>query len=602
MRTVSLSPRVTVAAFSALFITLSGLTPVLLMVQNAAANHSQCSDGIDNNNDGRFDFPQDPGCISVDDVYEGTGPTATFLTITDGRDSIRAGDSSIYVISLIQQREEWKDVSVTLHIPAYVDIISADDGASINGEFVRWDHITLAYNVSKKLTVQARVKSTTTPGTLIVAEALSDLSRTTDTTTVTPLEQFPLIQPFGVSISDGQTYVASETDLTYLLEARNLTGEARQTTVQALIPQSINLIAVPNGATYDGHKLIWSGVTFAPGEAKRFTFMAHVPRRQNYYPIYLRALVGSATASDNTVVYTGFVPGVLDIDLSADKSQVRPGDLITYTVVATNPTNQLATAAAIDASMPMYGEFVSATEGGTWDGKTIHWRGMQIAPKGTRTLTYVVRVRSDAPIGKQLLASAYTDGIKDGVTTTVALYSIANRNNRPTYLTGYVAPPVAPTTAVLLRKTSDRSEVVPGGHVRFAITVQNTLLHAIRGSVITDSFNPTYLSVQDNGSATTMGQGLLQWKLPDLAPGQVWTTSYVLGISKNAPNALSINNIARITGPDVADASFNERVTITQTGVLTHLPATGAAMDAILALLMAPLALAGAALQRRLTA
>jgi len=161
---------------------------------------------------------------------------------------------------------------------------------------------------------------------------------------------------------------------------------------------------------------------------------------------------------------------------------------------------------------------------------------------------------------------------------------------------------VAPTTAVLLRKTADRGEVIPGGHVRYTITVQNTLLHAIRGSVVTDSFNPTYLSVQESGNATTMGNGLLQWRLPDLAPGQVWTASYVLGISKNAPNALSVNNIARITGPDVADASFNERVTITQTGVMTQLPATGAAMDAILAMLMAPLALAAAVAQRRLMA
>ncbi|MBI5155679.1 DUF11 domain-containing protein, partial [Candidatus Peregrinibacteria bacterium] len=470
MRTVSPSLRLRVAAFSALFLALSGLTPVLLIVQNAAANHSQCSDGVDNNNDGRFDFPQDPGCISVDDIYEGTGPTATFLSITDGRDTIRAGDSSIYVISIVQQREEYRDVSVILHIPSYVDIVSAENGGIIQGEFVRWDNVTLAYNVSKKLTVQARVKTTTTPGTLIVAEVTSDLSRSTDTTAVTPIDAYSLTQPFGVSISDGQAYVASETNLTYVIEARNLTGETRRTMVQALIPQTINLLAVPNGATYDGHKLIWNNVTFAPGEAKRFTFTTHVPRRRNYYPIFTRALVGSATASDNTVVYTGFVPGVLNLSLSADKSQARPGDLITYTIVVNNPTNQLATAAAIDASMPIYGEFVSVTEGGFWDGKTVHWRNMQIAPKGQRTLTYVTRVRSDAPIGKQLLASAFTDGIKDGVSTTVALYSIGNKNNRPTYLTGYVAP-VAPATAVLLRKTADRGEVIPGGHVRYTITV-----------------------------------------------------------------------------------------------------------------------------------
>ena len=601
MRTVSLSPRIAVAALSAVFLGLSGLTPVLLAVHNAAANHSECSDGLDNNRDGHIDFPQDTGCISLDDLHEGTGPTATFVTITDGRDTIRPGDSSIYVISLIQQREEFKDVSVTLHIPAYVDIISSDDGGVIQGEYVRWDHVTLAYNVSKKLTVQSRVKSTTPIGTLVVAEVTSDLSRTTDTTATVGPNAFPMIQPFGVSITDGKTYVASETNLTYVITAQNLTRDPRTTIVQALIPQSVNLLAIPNAASYAGHKLVWNDVAFAPGEEKKLSFEVHVPRRQNYYPIYLRALAGSATASDNTVIYTGFVPGVLDLSISADKSQARPGDLITYTVIVTNPTNQLATAAKIDAAMPIYGEFVSVTEGGFWDGKTIHWLGMQIAPQGKRVLNFTVRVRSDAPIGKQLQGTATTDGITDGTTTTVALYSIG-AGGRNSYISGngYVAP--APQTAVLLRKTADRSEVVPGGTVGYTITVQNTLLHVIRSAVVTDSFNPTYLSVQNTGNASVMGQGLMQWKLPDLAPGQIWTAHYTLAIAKNAPHALSVNNIARITGPDVGDASINERVTITRTGVMTQLPATGAPMDILLALMFSPLALAGAFAQRRLMA
>src|SRR5262245_48781761 len=53
-------------------------------------NVSQCSDGIDNDGDGLVDFPDDPGCTSIEDDSEDSLPAPQ---CSDGRDN--DGDGKI---------------------------------------------------------------------------------------------------------------------------------------------------------------------------------------------------------------------------------------------------------------------------------------------------------------------------------------------------------------------------------------------------------------------------------------------------------------------------------------------------------------------------
>lgn len=585
-----------VAAATVLFLALSGVAPLLLSIETSFADRAQCSDGVDNDGNGFVDFPQDPACSSLDDPLESLTQNPVFMTLTDGKDEIRAGDSLIYVITMVQQREDLRDVSVDFTVPAEIDLLSADRGGDIQGYTIHWSHLALQNNVILRLTVQARVKATAPIGRLIVARAtLADGTVALDSTRVTSSDISPIVQPFRASITDGHDFIQSQADLVYTLTGQNISNTDRTTKVQVFIPDNVILTGIPPLATYDGHTLTWDNVPFHPGETHVFTFSVHIPSRlRNYRPIYMRALVGSALATDNTVILNGFPGNVLGVSISADRPEAAPGDLITYTVGLQNPTNAVATAAQADASLPLYGQFVSVTEGGFWDGRAVHWRNLQIAPGGTRSLQYTVRVREDAPAGGRLIAEATADGAKDSVVTNIVGVGQGQRFVPPP-----VSVPYAPPSHVLLRKTSDRSEAIPGGRIRYTVMVQNVLLHPINEAVVSDSFDPTYLSIVDRGDAVVAHSGEMRWIVPSLAPGQVWQTSYVLAVSKDAPQGISINNIARISGSDVADASFSERVTVTQTGILRELPSTGAAMDAFVALLLLPLASMPAMIQRR---
>lgn len=591
-------PRCGIAAFSILFLALSGIAPLLLGPSSSSATHSQCSDGLDNDRNGRTDFPQDFSCDSIDDNFEGTGTSAVFVSITDGKEHIRPGDSMIYIVSLLHQREDFKNVDVDLHVPAEVDLLGVDGGGRILEDRVVWDNVTLQKNITKKLTVQARVRTTARPGLLVVARVASEGTVATDTTRVKGPQVY-VEPPFRVTVNDGRDFAPTQAILQYVITAQNLTGSDRVVRVQALVPASAVVDAFQAGASYEGHKITWQNVPFAPGELREFTFSLRIPERlQNFHRFYTRVLVDGVSAVDTTVIRTGFPMHALRVGLSSNRETAAHGDLITYEVLVQNTVPELATAAAINGSLPIYSEFVSVTEGGFWDGRSIHWRNIQIAPLGQRSLRYTVRVRADAPLGARLISSADADGAKDGILTTVvregeSVASIVEDDG------------TMPTSSerlgrVLLQKTADVTEVLPGGSVRYTVTVRNVLLHPIGDAVVTDRFNPSFFTVIDNGQASVISEGELEWKVPALAPGQTWQRSYILGVRGEVPHGTTMSNIAHITGSSVADASYQERVTVTQTGIVAELPSTGAPLDVFVTLLLFPLALGPALLQRRL--
>src|SRR5688572_28191627 len=77
------------------------IAPLSMLSPTVSANHVQCSDGIDNDNDGKTDFPQDPQCADNEDNSEGDQAAGSMvLTVTDNKTTIKAGDTMIYLITL----------------------------------------------------------------------------------------------------------------------------------------------------------------------------------------------------------------------------------------------------------------------------------------------------------------------------------------------------------------------------------------------------------------------------------------------------------------------------------------------------------------------
>ncbi len=582
-------------AASALALTLVlSLTFTSLMavtMERTLANHSQCSDGIDNDHDGRVDYPQDDDCSSLDDDFEGIGLTGNFITVTDGKESVSPGGNMVYVITLKQQRQDARVVNVDFHLPNQGNIVSASDSGDVRPGYVRWTNISVYKNVTRTITVNANVKPEAAVGQYMIARAIVEGQEATDTTLV---ENYvpPPSDRYKVSITDGHENVAPGQNLTYTVRVKNTSSQAVTTDVRASMPYMSEYLSISDGGVRDNYNVTWRNVTLSAGEEKIFTYTVLVDRGAvNRFAIRARAYVGSISALDETIVNFGLPYQAISTKITDNRNTAEIGQLLTYVVKVTNSSDVVGTHVYVNGAVPQYGEFVGATEGGTTDGVNVRWHILQIAPRDTRTLSFTVRVRSDAPLGAILSASAVADGMNGDITRDV------------TKVVAESTELGIASNDVIFRKTADRREAVPGGSIRYTLFIRNTLDHVISDAVIVDRYDSMYLSFQsaeNTGNLLNRSEGHMEWQVPVLKPGESWQTTYVLRVSEHAPTGLELDNVATLRGADVSGISLTERVRTNTSGVIGEFPQTGAGMDTILALLMSIPALAATALQRKI--
>jgi uncharacterized repeat protein (TIGR01451 family) len=578
------SQRILAGSVSLLMLTTAFAGLFSVTVQPLQAVHSECSDGLDNDENGEYDYPQDEGCSSVEDDYEGVSPSGNFVTITDGREQVAPGDAVVYIITLKQQRDTTRNVNVDLHLPSQATIASASDGGSISNGHIRWTNVSVYNSATRTLQVHVNIRPDAKEEQYMVARVVVEGGAdATDTTFVKANEQRAQDR-LRVSITDGLEYAVPGQDMLYRVNVKNIGTHAVTTDVRATVSTDVLIGGISNGGEKDGtYTIVWKDVPMEPGQERVLTFDARLyERTADRITITSRASAGIISASDTTTVRIGLPYEALSISITDDRNEAEIGQILTYTVRVRNAAKYIGSDIAVDASLPLYSEFVSATEGGYFDGSNVRWLIIGIAPGSERILQFSVRVRSDAPLGAVLTAGAVTDGqsgraVAQDRTTVV----------RESYEIGRVNP------TMLFRKTADRAEAMPGGQIRYTITVQNTLNHVVSDAVIVDKFDSRYLTLgqYDRGSLIAVSDDRMEWKVPVLKQGEVWQTSYVLSVSPNAPHGLPLENVATIRGADVASASLTERVWTGKAGVITQFPTTGGSWDLYLLQLLALVAL-----------
>ena len=593
MRTISsrlyLGKIATVSAL-VLIVSVALITGFSSTTQKTNAALPQCADGIDNDGNGLIDYPQDQQCLNLDQDYEGPNTTGNFISITDDHDQAKPGDALVYVITLKQQRDPVRNMDVTVRLPHQSNVVSASDGGVVNPEIVVWRNVSVNRNVTRTLTVNANVRPDARPGQYIITRAQVSGAQATDSTLVTEDIQ-PQADQYVISVTDNREYVLPFENLTYTIRVRNAGGNTQTSDVRFNFPYEVNYLASSDNGQRSSYTVNWKNVTLDPGEERIFSTTGRVDERAKDR-VVLRgtATVGTAVDRDMTIVRYGLPYNAMTATITDNRNTAEIGQLLTYVVKVSNKSTVVGTNLSVDTSLPLYGEFVSANDGGWFDGTNVRWLILQIAPNDTRSLQFTVRVRGDAPLGTMLTAAVSTsDGASDRDTTNV----VANSTE-----IGVIS------RDVLFRKTADQSEVVPGGTVRYTLTVMNTLSHVISDAEIVDHFDAQYLtleSYQNPDSLISQQDGQIRWKVPVLQPGETWRTSYALSVASGAPNGLELNNVATLRGSDIVNGtSLTETVRTARTGVFTGIPETGVDFGALFGLLLSAPALAAVGIQRKM--
>lgn len=550
----------------------------------------QCADGIDNDGNGLLDYPQDPQCLNLDQDYEGPNTTGNFVTITDGHDQAKPGDALVYVITLKQQRDPVRNMDVTVKLPYQVTIVSASDGGTVTPETIVWRNISVNRNVTRTLTVNASVSPDARPGQYIITRAMVSGAQGTDSTLVTEDLQ-PQAEQYSVSITDNREYILPFEKLTYTVRARNTGNRTQTSDVRLNLPYEVNYLSSSDNGGRSSFTVTWKNVTLNAGDERIFSATGQVDERtKDKVVLRATATVGTAVDRDVTVIRYGLPYSSISATITDNRNTAEIGQLLTYIVRVTNKSDVVGTNVSVNTSLPLYGEFVSASEGGKYDGTNVRWLILQIAPNGSRTLQFTVRVRGDAPFGTLLTAAVSTaDGTGDRDTTTVVARSTEIG---------------AVQQEVLFRKTANQSEVLPGSSVRYTLTVKNTLDRVMSDAEIVDQFDAQYMTLstyEHPENMINMTAGKIRWKVPVLQPGETWRTSYALTVAPGAPNGMELSNVATLRGSDIlSGTSLTETVRTARTGVFTGVPETGVDFSTVLALLLGVPAVAAVGIQKKI--
>lgn len=585
--------KLTAAGMSVLLLILSGAANGLFAILPVSANHTDCSDGLDNDGDGKYDYPEDTDCYSLDDELEGPESQGLFMSITDGRDTVSVGDTVIYVIKLRQQRDPLKDVDVDLHLPSQANLVGADQGGRWVDGHVHWDNITVQKDYVTTLTVQVSITPRALTDKLLVARVIAEGINATDTTMVKGVPVPGENQKnFHISITDNRTYAVPGQTLTYTVAVTNRRDVADTTDVRIGLASFTYMDTTPAGAESDSDTVVWKNQSFGPKERRTYTFQAVVQTRaHDGVALFTRAVASNATGTDRTTIQRGPPPNDISVAITDNRTTVERGQFLTYNIYLRNKSDYPEVDPWIAAEVSTFAEFISASEGGYWDGSNVRWEGQEIASNGVRTLSYTVRVRSDAPTGSQVLGSVVVNsGLKQYDKTQVADISREKEVGINVIKSPEVPlrprvthTPEATTTTRGLRisQEADRSEALPGNRIRFTLTVKNGTSKTIdAGAMVSVRYDASAFKYIQSGNGDLIVDGNIRWTLPEMKAGETWTTTYVLQVREDAPHGLRTSTITTVSG-GTGDYNYSDQMDQTSVSVIRDLPTTGAPMDMI---------------------
>lgn len=216
---------------------------------------------------------------------------------------------------------------------------------------------------------------------------------------------------------------------------------------------------------------------------------------------------------------------------------VLPGQLVTYTLTATNTGPALvAGARAVDdlsgvlAHGDLEGELPDAV---SVDGTTLTWMIPDLEPEQTATVSYTVRVHDDVA-GETLRNVVVPEGPGGQCTTDCATEH--------------------PTPAWTLTKSSDPpsgSTVADGAVIAYTLEATNTSDAIVSGARAIDDLSGVLTDAVLEGAppaGMTLAGTTLTWEIPDLTPGETATITYRVRIATGILGA-TVRNVVAPDGP-----------------------------------------------------
>lgn len=356
-----------------------------------------------------------------------------------------------------------------------------------------------------------------------------------------------------VTITGHPSHVKPCEEVTYTIRITNNSSSTRVATVQQTIPNQTSFVSATDGGFESNGNIRWQTVSFNAFSTVTLTSRVRVSCSARDGDT-LRSNVYVENSSAEAITYvrdSGSSNNNKDLSISVtdNKDPVKAGEELRYTIKLCN-NNDRDMKVDVTARLDSDTTFVTASDDGDEeDDDEVQWDNIDIDDDSCETITLTVRVKNGVKDGDTLKLRVSAEGESDTENTKVDGQRIAEGNGD-----------------LRVFKTADRSEANPGDEVSYTITIRNDTAETLRNIRVTDSFNPSQLSIFDpNGG--TMGNGSIQWTIDTLEAGQVRTIIYRGRLSSALRHGDTVRNDVSITGGVGASNEIRIVTRLPQTGI-----------------------------------
>jgi uncharacterized repeat protein (TIGR01451 family) len=468
----------------------------------------------------------------------------------------RPGDVVTFTLTVTNQgMGPSTGVLVSDALPAGMTFVPSNGGGQFQNGAVFWNLGTLQPNTSQTVTFQAMVNAGTASGTTITNVALLRTNENPNpiASNVVPVSvsapppppppQLLLSKSADISTArPGQT-------ITYTLSYTNAgPSNASNVLLTDPLPPGTTLAGAPGGvlSTSGGSPaIIWAIGSLAAGTGGSRTLQLTVtPNTPGGTSITNTAQI-MATEAPTPITATAAPVQVtaqpqLLIVKSADRSQVRPGDLITYTITVSNPGSGPATNVQVSDPIPAGTSFSGFADlfssSGSVQGGTVVWTLPTLGVNANATFSF--RVQTQAAVGSPLPITNVAQVASAEIQTPVQSNSVS---------ISLIVPP--PPPQLQLTKSADRSTAQPGQAIRYSLTVNNVGAGPATNVQISDSIpaGTNYVQGSADNNGGPIDPNTVGWTISGLQSGGSATVSFQVQV---AATSGTVNNVAQVTSAE----------------------------------------------------
>lgn len=239
----------------------------------------------------------------------------------------------------------------------------------------------------------------------------------------------------------------------------------------------------------------------------------------------------------------------------ASDPNTKASDAITYTLVATNTGDEIATNVTVTDTLP--GELTGiSSPTGIVSGQDVTWTIPQLIPGSDVTLLVTAQAKDNLPDNTSVDNQAH-------ISTTMSGVGSANSNQVSAATTG--------EAVLALSKTANSRSVQAGEQISYTLTYSNIGTATTSDNVIVEDLlpaNTSFVSATAPGAETSSGSGVVQWELPPLGAGQSGSLILTLLVDAVVPNGTALDNSASIKvkgGNNTTPATIDKKKTVTVT-------------------------------------